>query len=190
MSQRTIRPIHLPAVPFTGIRGWLLGLLTVSLLGLNGCGSGPEEAPPLDEGTPSATEVPVNQLTTLEYADSLRVDFEQMQSTPSGLYYQDIVVGTGAEAEAGATVTVHYSGFLANGFLFDSSRDKPTSFQATLETGRVISGWVQGVPGMRVGGQRKLVIPPELAYGTAGVPQADIPPNAVLVFDVELLEVH
>jgi len=107
--------------------------------------------------------------------------------TPSGLSITDIVVGDGAEAVSGETVTVNYRGTLANGKEFDSSYGRgPFSFP--LGAGRVIRGWDEGVAGMRVGGKRKLVIPPDLAYGERGAGGV-IPPNATLTFEVELLKV-
>jgi peptidylprolyl isomerase len=111
-----------------------------------------------------------------------------MITTQSGLQYQDVVVGTGAEAVVGKSVTVHYTGTLQDGTKFDSSVDRNQPFTFTLGAGEVIPGWDEGVAGMKVGGKRKLVIPPELAYGAQGRPPV-IPPNATLNFDVELLEV-
>ncbi len=107
--------------------------------------------------------------------------------TASGLKYFDFLVGTGDEAQPGKQVLVDYSGWLEDGTLFDSSypRDEPISF--VLGTGRVIRGWEEGLAGMRVGGQRQLVIPPSLAYGAGGRP--GIPPNSTLIFEVELLGV-
>lgn len=105
------------------------------------------------------------------------------------LQIEDLVVGEGAEAVPGATVSVHYTGTLLNGTKFDSSLDRGTPFQFVLGTGQVIQGWDQGVAGMKVGGKRKLTIPSELGYGARGVPGA-IPPNSTLVFEVELLEVQ
>ena len=112
----------------------------------------------------------------------------QPTTTPSGLQYWDIVVGTGATAAPGSTVKVHYSGFLTTGQKFDSSRDRGEPFSFPLGQGQVIKGWDEGVAGMKVGGQRQLRIPPQLGYGAAGAGGA-IPPNATLIFDVELLEV-
>jgi peptidylprolyl isomerase len=108
--------------------------------------------------------------------------------TPSGLQYDDIAEGTGAEAKPGQKVRVHYTGTLADGKKFDSSRDRGKPFQFTLGAGQVIKGWDEGVAGMKVGGQRKLTIPPELGYGSRGTGGV-IPPNATLIFDVELVEV-
>ena len=105
-----------------------------------------------------------------------------------GLKYTDDQVGTGAEAVAGKTVSVHYTGWLTNGQKFDSSRDRGQPFSFPLGAGRVIKGWDEGVAGMKVGGKRTLTIPPELGYGARGAPGA-IPPNATLKFEVELLDV-
>lgn len=112
----------------------------------------------------------------------------QPTTTASGLQYWDIVVGTGATAAPGNTVKVHYSGFLTNGTKFDSSRDRGEPFSFPLGAGQVIKGWDEGVAGMKVGGQRQLRIPPQLGYGAAGAGGV-IPPNATLIFDVELLDV-
>jgi FKBP-type peptidyl-prolyl cis-trans isomerase FkpA len=123
------------------------------------------------------------------FSASLGVDTLVMTKTPSGLRYQEVTPGQGKEATPGQTVSVHYTGWLPNGEKFDSSRDRDEPFGFTLGAGEVIAGWDEGVAGMKVGGRRKLVVPPELAYGTAGAPP-DIPPGATLVFDVELLDVR
>ncbi len=133
---------------------------------------------------PGSTE----PLTNEDFADFLNVVLSAMTQTTSGLYLQDLEVGTGDEAVAGATVSVHYEGWLPNGTKFDSSRDRNAPFDFPLGDGFVIQGWDEGVVGMRVGGMRKLVIPPHLAYGQAGAPPS-IPSNATLVFDIELLDV-
>ena len=99
---------------------------------------------------------------------------------------QDLVVGSGAEAVAGKRVSVHYTGTLTDGSKFDSSLDRGKPFQFTLGAGQVIKGWDQGVAGMKVGGKRKLTIPPDLGYGARGAGGV-IPPNATLVFEVELI---
>jgi FKBP-type peptidyl-prolyl cis-trans isomerase FkpA len=112
-----------------------------------------------------------------------------MTTTASGLQYEDLEVGDGATAEAGNTVFVHYTGWLEDGTKFDSSLDRGTPFDFILGTGNVIQGWDEGVAGMKVGGVRKLVIPPELGYGPSGAGNV-IPPNATLIFEVELLEVR
>lgn len=115
---------------------------------------------------------------------------QAQQQIMQNLKISDTVVGTGAAAENGDTVSVHYKGTLDDGTVFDSSalhNNEPFSF--TLGAGQVIRGWDLGVVGMKVGGTRELTIPPELAYGANGVPQANIPPNATLHFTVELLSV-
>jgi FKBP-type peptidyl-prolyl cis-trans isomerase len=109
-------------------------------------------------------------------------------STASGLQYWDIVVGTGATAVAGKPVSVHYTGWLTDGKKFDSSVDRGQPFSFPLGGGKVIKGWDEGVAGMKVGGKRQLRIPPELGYGARGAGGV-IPPNATLIFDVELLDV-
>jgi FKBP-type peptidyl-prolyl cis-trans isomerase FkpA len=130
---------------------------------------------------------PANRVAT-EYARALAVDLSAMEyRRHSGLYVQDVVVGEGARADSGDVVTVHYTGWLPSGRQFDSSRDG-NPFPVPLGYGRVIDGWDQGVVGMRVGGQRRLVIPPALGYGDRG--QGSIPANATLVFDIELLQVE
>ena len=107
--------------------------------------------------------------------------------TPSGLVYWDIRVGTGAAAKEGSRVRVHYTGWLANGKKFDSSVDVGTPFDFRIGDGEVIQGWEEGVTGMRVGGKRQLRIPPVLGYGAEGTPDGTIPPNANLIFDIQLL---
>src|SRR6476661_488327 len=112
----------------------------------------------------------------------------ETKTTASGLKYEDIKQGTGDVATAGKTVSVHYTGWLTNGTKFDSSKDRGDPFEFPLGGGRVIKGWDEGVEGMKVGGTRKLTIPPELGYGSRGAGGV-IPPNATLVFEVELLAV-
>ena len=113
----------------------------------------------------------------------------QEVTTPSGLKYVDQTVGTGDVAVVGKNVSVHYTGWLENGKKFDSSVDRGQSFSFPLGAGRVIKGWDEGVQGMKVGGKRKLTIPSELGYGSRGAGGV-IPPNATLIFDVELLGVR
>jgi FKBP-type peptidyl-prolyl cis-trans isomerase FkpA len=109
-------------------------------------------------------------------------------TSPSGLGVEELTLGTGAAATKGQRVTVHYTGWLVNGSKFDSSKDRGDPFVFSLGRGQVIRGWDEGVTGMKVGGKRKLTIPPELGYGARGAGGV-IPPNATLVFEVELLGV-
>ncbi|RKG94279.1 FKBP-type peptidyl-prolyl cis-trans isomerase [Corallococcus sp. CA053C] len=147
-------------------------LLLSAVLALVGCGDS-------SSGDPAK----------VTYADALGVDLGAMNKSDSGLYTQDLTVGTGAEAVAGKIVQVHYSGWLPDGSLFDSSVPRGEPFSFNLGQGRVIEGWDEGVAGMRAGGKRKLVIPSELGYGSQGSPPV-IPGDSVLVFDVQLLAVY
>jgi len=106
-----------------------------------------------------------------------------------GLKYTDDTLGTGAEAITGKTAVVHYTGWLSDGKKFDSSKDSGRPFSFALGGGQVIKGWDEGVVGMKVGGKRTLIIPPDLGYGPRGYPGA-IPPNATLKFEVELIDVR
>jgi FKBP-type peptidyl-prolyl cis-trans isomerase FkpA len=152
-------------------------LLIALLLVAAGCG---------DRGTAAGN---IGEPTEVSYARRLNVDLAAMTRTPSGLYYRDLEVGTGQTAEPWDVVAVHYTGWLPDGSQFDSSRDVGEPFLFQIGTGNVIDGWDEGVAGMSVGGRRQLVIPPDLGYGESGVGGV-IPPNATLVFDVELLEVR
>ena len=117
-------------------------------------------------------------------------EIEPMPSTTtaSGLVYEELTLGSGNSATAGQKVSVHYTGWLTNGTKFDSSKDRGEPFIFPLGKGHVIKGWDEGVAGMKVGGKRKLTIPPQLGYGARGAAGV-IPPNATLVFEVELLDV-
>jgi peptidylprolyl isomerase len=111
-------------------------------------------------------------------------------TTPSGLKYEEIKVGNGAKPKTGQIIQVHYTGTLENGTKFDSSRDRGQPFEFPIGAGQVIKGWDEGLSTMKVGGRRKLIIPSKLGYGPAGTPGGPIPPNATLIFDVELLGVQ
>jgi peptidylprolyl isomerase len=116
------------------------------------------------------------------------MDSNDVVTTPSGLQYVELQEGTGATPQSGQTVVVHYTGTLENGKKFDSSRDRGQPFSFKIGVGQVIKGWDEGVGTMKVGGRRKLIIPAELGYGARGAGGV-IPPNATLLFDVELLKV-
>lgn len=160
-----------------GFAGTTLAAVALAGLALAGC----QEA-----GVDQSTLPPEHRVAE-DYHASLRVDLEEMERRPTGLYVQDLVEGEGARADSGDIVTVHYTGWLPTGRTFDSSRDRDTPFEVAIGYGRVIDGWDQGIAGMRVGGQRRLVIPPALGYGAQG--RGPIPGGSTLVFDVELLDV-
>lgn len=130
-----------------------------------------------------------NETTTTTTQDGAPAAQGQAVTSVTELKKEDTKVGTGAEAVTGKTVSVHYTGFLTDGKKFDSSVDRGQPFTFQLGAGQVIPGWDQGVQGMKVGGKRKLTIPSALAYGEQGAGNV-IPPNATLVFDVELLKVE
>lgn len=130
---------------------------------------------------------PVPEITTTVFAPALNVNLAAMTVTNSGLYVQDLTEGTGAAVAAGQTITVHYTGWLANGTRFDGNVGG-TPFPTVIGVGAVIRGWDEGLIGMKVGGKRRLIIPPALGYGSSG--QGSIPPNAILVFDVQLVSVE
>ena len=125
---------------------------------------------------------------TMETEWQFSAELANPVETETGLQYEDLQEGSGAEAAAGMSVTVHYTGWLTDGTMFDSSKNGGQPFQFRVGVGQVISGWDQGVAGMKVGGIRRLVIPADLGYGARGAGGA-IPPNATLVFTVELLTV-
>jgi FKBP-type peptidyl-prolyl cis-trans isomerase len=163
---------------------------------LTGCKRGGEGSPtPSGAGASSATSAPSGGSTQSAGAGTsagaaATTPAPQEITTPSGLKYQDVKVGDGTLAENGMTASVHYTGWLTDGTKFDSSLDRGQPFSFRIGAGQVIRGWDEGVRGMRVGGKRKLTIPPDLGYGDAGTPGGPIPPKATLVFDVELIDVH
>jgi FKBP-type peptidyl-prolyl cis-trans isomerase len=144
-----------------------------------------KDATPGADSTPSASQTPAAKAAAHKKAKSA----SKTITTASGLKYQVLKPGTGAVAQAGQQVSVHYTGWLTDGTKFDSSVDRGQPFQFTLGAGQVIKGWDEGVLGMKVGEKRKLTIPSSLGYGERGAGNV-IPPNATLVFDVELLGVQ
>lgn len=156
-------------------------LVTAAIL-LAGCNGTNEGITAVDDNVYTADPA------TSSYAAALNVNIASMTKTASGLYYKDLVTGTGATATAGYTVRVEYSGWLVNGVQFDTSIGKtPPYDEFLLNAGKRIKGYDEGVQGMKVGGRRQLVIPPGLGYGETGT--GGIPGNAVLVFEVALLKV-
>ena len=170
---------------------WLLaGILAGLMLAATGCGY----ADPYATNGPVANESP-GKVTPSPGSDDFHAgDGLTPVTYPDGLKVIDLKVGTGAVANTGEDATVQYTGWLSDGTMFDSSRPRGTPFDFTIGQGRVIPGWEEGVPGMRIGGLRKLIIPADLAYGAQGQtdPQTGatiIPPNATLVFEIELISV-
>ena len=127
-------------------------------------------------------------LSTIEFAPALGVDIATMQKVGSGVYIKDLVVGTGAEVAQGRTLQVRYRGFLPSGVEFQNNAAPNPTFRLVLGQNLVIAGWEQGIPGMKVGGKRLLVIPPSLGYGSQ--PRDGIPANSVLVFEVEIVSMQ
>lgn len=165
--------LALIAFYFSNPRRDMLGNFNSNKLNLNS--NTPSESPttsPQASSTPQASQGPLPSPTTF----------------PDGLSIQDEVVGTGPEVKAGDTVTMQYIGTLENGQKFDSSYDRNQPFTTQIGVGQVIKGWDEGVPGMKVGGKRKLVIPAELGYGDQAA--GSIPPNSTLIFEVELLKIN
>ena len=147
-------------------------LVFISVLALTSCDS-------------SKTTVP--EIVGTTFAPALNVDVSAMTKTASGLYYRDSIVGTGTAASSRDSVHVNYIGWLTSGVQFDNSFQRGSPIAFSLGRGRVIAGWDEGIVNMRVGGWRKLVIPPALGYGDQAA--GPIPPNSILVFNVQLVSV-
>jgi FKBP-type peptidyl-prolyl cis-trans isomerase FkpA len=133
----------------------------------------------------TAPSVPIEQTT---FASTLNVDLSQSTKTTSGMYIRDLTVGTGDVATGTSTVSTYYEGFLATGYRFDYKLSPSDPYVVKIGANQVIEGWEEGLVGMKVGGKRQLVIPPELAYGPYG--SGPIPSNAVIVFNVQLVAVQ
>lgn len=186
-----------------GVMALCVGVFFTVQLGDNGSNAAaPDAAEEAVEVAPTAAEETAPDATTTEApteatdtaadpaADpnaSESTEEPALITTESGLQYLDLVEGTGATPKAGQTIVVHYTGTLENGQKFDSSLDRNSPFSFRVGAGQVIKGWDEGFLTMKVGGKRKLVIPPELGYGSRGV--GPIPPNSTLIFEVELLRI-
>ena len=138
--------------------------------------------------TPSSNPSTTSSMEAPKPAAPSAVPSAATRTTASGLQIQDLQIGTGAEAVTGKRVSMHYTGTLTDGTKFDSSLDSGRPYELTLGNREVIAGWDEGIVGMRVGGKRRLTIPPQLAYGARGYPPV-IPPDATLVFELELMDV-
>lgn len=170
---------------------WLACAALLGAAMLTACGGDDEESTPTAVASTTATARAEGTTVTSSdgNAPGVPVLNGQVQRTASGLGYIDEKVGDGASPQKGQQVTVHYTGWLTNGKKFDSSRDRGQPLVFPIGAGRVIAGWDEGVATMKVGGKRRLIIPANLGYGARGAGAA-IPPNSVLIFDVELLGVQ
>lgn len=165
-------------------RLFLVAALPATLLFAAACGGDDDEVP----GSPSATLVTERTPVPSQSQTTGPIRLTNPTTTPSGLKYEDTLVGTGVSPKTGQRVTVHYTGTFTDGKKFDSSRDRGQPFTFVIGQGQVIKGWDEGVATMKVGGKRNLQIPAALAYGTRG--QGTIPPNTELLFEVELISVQ
>ncbi|ACK66907.1 peptidylprolyl isomerase FKBP-type [Rippkaea orientalis PCC 8801] len=175
------------SISFAIILGFSLLLLLGSVFNP---GNKPEAIADQLKDQPAITTSQQETLVALDTStkETQKMDAKNTVTTSSGLQYVDLVEGTGNSPSQGKTVTVHYTGTLENGKKFDSSRDRGQPFSFKIGVGQVIKGWDEGVMSMKVGGRRQLIIPANLGYGARGAGGV-IPPNATLIFDVELLDV-
>lgn len=168
----------------------LRALAAAAVLGLAACGAeaGGDEAG--DEGRAAADEAAAEAVQPPSCDELTSIPADSMRATDSGLRILQREAGTGATARDGNRVAVHYVGCLTDGTKFDASYDRNEPIEFPLGAGRVISGWDEGVAGMKTGGERVLRIPPELGYGSRGTPDGPIPPDATLIFHVRLVDVR
>ena len=159
------------------------GFALLFLTAAAGCGGSGSDAE-----TESAVPEAAGQDVSPDFAAELGVELKAMTRSASGLYTQDLTEGVGLSARPGHLVAIRYTGWIPNGEEFDSTGDDPEPYTFPLGAGRAIEGWEEGIAGMRIGGKRRLVIPPQLGYGSRGVP-GDVPPNATLVYDIELIDI-
>jgi hypothetical protein len=178
--------VWLRFAPYPHIAVSRLSLPLLLLLVLPACA--PDEPAPADPGPADTAPPAVDTSSASGFAPSLGVDVGASTALPSGVLIRDIQEGTGVEAVSGSRVAVLYTGWLTDGTRFDGNMPSGPTLPFTIDAGEVIPGWDQGVSGMRVGGRRQIVIPPEQAYGPFG--SGPIPPNATLVFEVELVGVQ
>lgn len=164
--------------------GFMLVCVVVLVLAQVGSKQDSAVAANITANTPALTSLTENNILIA----SNTMSDDNVVTTPSGLKYVELEEGTGATPETGQTVVVHYTGTLENGSKFDSSRDRNQPFSFKIGVGQVIQGWDEGLSTMKVGGRRQLIIPSELGYGSRGAGGV-IPPNATLLFDVELLDI-
>ncbi len=162
-----------------GISALVMAAIAIVLAACGGDGS----------DTPTPTPTPTVEAGGITGGPPPVSEEGETVTTPSGLLYIDTEDGSGETPQAGQTVVVHYTGWLSDGTRFDSSVTRDEPFEFVLGVGQVIPGWDEGLATMKVGGKRRLTIPPELGYGDVGVPP-QIPPDATLIFDVELLEIR
>lgn len=170
------------------MKTWWIGLMATALLA-SGCGrqeTTPGETAIVNEPGMTAPNAAGETTTAPDTAGPTKLSEDQYRTLPGGLKYAVLQEGSGPAAEH-QQVSVHYTGWLQDGTKFDSSRDRGQPFEFVLGHGDVIKGWDEGVKGMQVGEKRQLVVPPAMGYGERGTPDGTIPPNATLIFEVELL---
>jgi FKBP-type peptidyl-prolyl cis-trans isomerase len=165
--------------------------IVVAVVATIGCAGSTSSVSTVPVSTPSVSTTsaapPKSEVELVTFAPSLGINLDSMTKRPSGLYLKNLVIGTGAIATRGRSAVVRYAGYLPSGTLFEGG-DASAEITVALGSNATIRGWEEGLPGMRVGGKRRLIIPPSLGYGAKG--SGPIPPNSVLIFDMELIAVR